>query len=107
MQYGDATFDIAIDPMMLCTTFLASSRGTSLSEAMRVANKVLIFETYQTLIAKVADLIMACVLYSNREAMPLSHRRPDDWADLISALGWRDVSVPRLYPLRFAISARR
>jgi 2-polyprenyl-3-methyl-5-hydroxy-6-metoxy-1,4-benzoquinol methylase len=74
-------------------------------DALRVSRKVLVFEQYPTVLAKVLDVVMAYVVYGGREPLPLSHRGPQDWSSLITrevtrACRVKPVQCPALYPLR-------
>jgi len=77
---------------------------STLRHALRVGKKILIFDTYPTLLAKVLDLIMGSAIYKGREAIPLTHKTPEAWCECIKKLGYtptyRAVSKPFFfYPL--------
>lgn len=86
---------------------------STLGQALRVGKKVLIFETYPTLLAKIFDVIMGYIIYGGREAVPLTHKNPETWCRTLEGLGCRAnlLDLPKpffLYPLRhFAIAAER
>lgn len=110
-KWPDGSFDVVMvnDALHHMAPEVQSS---TLRHALRVGRKVLIFETRPTLAAKAADLIMAYLIYGGREAVPLTHRDPEDWGRLLKELGCqakvRDLPKPVFfYPLHhFAIIAQ-
>ena len=103
LPFEAESFDIVMVNDMLHHTE-SDRQADSIREAIRVGRKVLIFETEPTLVAKGLDVVMNWVVYRGREATPLSHRTPREWATLIEGLGARctvrQLTVPLYYPLR-------
>jgi hypothetical protein len=88
-------------------------QAAAIREGLRVSRKLLIFEQQPTITAKVLDVIMAYVVYAGHEPLPLSHRRPEDWSQLIAGevrakCRVKHVTSPIMYPLRhFSIMLER
>lgn len=84
---------------------------STLRHASAVGRKLLIFDTCPTMLAKIADVVMARIVYRGREAVPLTHREPYVWMQILAELGFRAAMLgvdkfPFFYPLRhFAIVA--
>ena len=110
--WPDRSFDIVMinDALHHMTAVIQLD---TLRESLRVGKKVLIFETYPTLVAKALDLIMAYIIYHGHEVVTLTHKSPEAWCEILAGLGCRvetrSISKPSvLYPLRhFAIVAQR
>lgn len=78
---------------------------STLRHALAVGKKLLIFDTRPTLFAKIADVVMAYLVYRGREATPLTHRGPHAWKQILAGLGFRATVLgvnkfPFFYPLR-------
>ena len=108
----DQSFDVALFTDVLHHIEKDRQAG-AIREGLRVSRKVLIFEQHPTITAKVLDVVMIYALYAGNMPLPLSHRGPDDWAQLIAAdvratSRVKHVTSPIIYPLRhFSIMLER
>ena len=96
------SFDVAIiiDTLHHMKT---EAQAVMLREAVRVAKKVIIFETERTLIALLLDKIMSRI-QSMSMPVPCTHKTRMGWEELFSGLGleFKEIQVKKgwLYPMQ-------
>jgi 2-polyprenyl-3-methyl-5-hydroxy-6-metoxy-1,4-benzoquinol methylase len=73
----------------------------TLRDSLRVGKKVLIFDTCPTLVAKIADLIMGGAVYRGKEEIPLTHKNPTEWRQILEKLGAQVKEIPVSKPFLF------
>lgn len=101
LSFEDNSFDVAIIIDTL-HHMKAETQVAMLQEAVRVAKKVIIFETERTLLALLLDKIMSKV-QSMSMLVPCTHKTRKGWGKLFFNLGieFKEVQVKRdwLYPM--------
>jgi len=74
-----------------------------IKEALRVSEKVLIFETKPTIIAKVIDVLLNKI-HSADMPVPLTHKNMSEWKKVFEKLGVKyEVAMPKVpfyYPIK-------
>ena len=101
LSFENNSFDVAIIIDTL-HHMKAENQVVMLQEAVRVAKKVIIFETERTFIALLLDKIMSKI-QSMSMPVPCTHKTRMDWKKLFSNLNieFKEVQVKRgwLYPM--------
>ena len=99
LPYEEGSFDIAILNDMLHHT---TKQKEVIAEALRVAKKVLIFETKPTYRAKILDHVLNWV-HNVKMPIPLTHRTLENWKYIFDQMGinseHKELSARFYYPL--------
>ena len=99
LPYPDKSFDVAMLNDILHHT---RKQKEVLEESLRVAKRVIIFETKPTIIAKILDHVLNWG-HSTKMPIPLTHKTHQKWAELFNELAYkyeyREAKSRIFYPL--------
>lgn len=100
LPYGNKMFDVAMFNDVLHHTEYKNQEKL-IRESIRVAEKVILFELFPSVINKAGDYLLNKVHNPNMN-IPFTYKTPDEWSKLLKLLGYRSIKInvnkPAFYP---------